>query len=62
MNIFIIQHNYSLNYLVVIDNNIVDVYKQIKHNYDEPDISFQPKHIFTGKSRICQFRRYKKET
>ena len=52
MNIFIIQHNFRHNYLVVIDNNIVNVYKY-RYNFGEPDISFQPKHIFVGKSRIC---------
>ena len=57
MNIFIIQYIFRHNYLVVIDNNIVNVYKY-KYKFDEPDISFQPKRIFIGKSKVCRMTEF----
>ena len=53
MNNFIIQHNYGSRLLVVIDNNVVYVYKYEKCKFDKPFLSFQAKNIFIGKSMIC---------
>ena len=52
MNIFMIQYNYRSKYLVVIDGDVY-VYKYGKCKFDHPFLSFQPKHIFIGKSKIC---------
>ena len=52
MNIFMIQHNYQSKYLVIIDGDVY-VYKYEKCKFDQPFLSFQPKHIFIGKSKIC---------
>ena len=47
-----IQYNYQSKYLVIIDRNVY-VYKYEKCKLDQPFLSFQPKHIFFGKSNIC---------
>ena len=52
MDIFMIQHNYRSKYLVKIDGD-VQVYKYEKCKLDQPFLSFQPKQIFIGKSRVC---------
>ena len=52
MDIFIIQYKYQSNYLVIIDGN-VNVYKYEKCKFDQPILSFEPKHIFFGKSKVC---------
>ena len=52
MDLFMIQYNYQSKYLVIIDGN-VNVYKYEKCKFDQPFLSFQPKHIFIGKSKIC---------
>ena len=52
MDIFMIQNNYRSKYLVVIDGDVY-VYKYEKSKFDQPFLSFQPKHIFFGKSRVC---------
>ena len=52
MDIFMIQHNYQSKYLVIIDGDVY-VYKYEKCKFDQPFLSFQPKHIFIGKSKIC---------
>ena len=50
MNIFMIQYNYQSKYLVIIDN-VVNVYKYEKRKFDQPFLTFQPKHVFIGKSQ-----------
>ena len=50
MNIFMIQHNYQSKYLVIIDS-VVSVYKYEKCKFDQPFLSYQPKHVFIGKSK-----------
>ena len=52
MDIFMIQYNYQSKYLVIIDGDVY-VYKYEKCKFDQPFLSFQPKHIFIGKSKIC---------
>ena len=47
-----IQYNYRSKHLVVIDGNVY-VYKYERCKLDQPFLSFQPKHIFIGKSKIC---------
>ena len=46
------QYNYRSKYLVVTDVDVY-VYKYEKCKFDQPFLSFQPKHIFTGKSKVC---------
>ena len=53
MDIFIIQYNYRSEYLVVIIDAIMYVYKYEKCKFDQPFLSCQPKHIFIGKSKNC---------
>ena len=48
-----IQYNYRSRYLVVIDGDVY-VYKYEKCKFDQPFLSFQPKHIFIGKSKVCE--------
>ena len=50
MNIFMMQHNYQSKYLVIIDS-VVNVYKYEKCKFDQPFLSYQPKHNFIGKSK-----------
>ena len=52
MDIYIIQYNYRSKFLVVIDGNVY-VYKYGKHEFEQQFLSFQPKHIFIGKSKVC---------
>ena len=52
MDIFMIQYNYESKCLVVIDGDVY-VYKYEKCKFDQPFLSFQPKHIFIGKSKVC---------
>ena len=52
MNIFMIQHIYQSKYLVIIDS-VVNVYKYEKCKFDRPFLSYQPKHVFNGKSKNC---------
>ena len=52
MDIFMIQDNYQSKYLVIIDGNVY-VYKYEKCKFDQPFLSFHPKQLFIGKSKIC---------
>ena len=47
MDIYIMQHNYRNKYLVVVDTNVY-VYKYDKYKFDQPFLSFKPKHFFIG--------------
>ena len=51
MDIYIMQHKYRNQYLVVIDGDVY-VYKYDKYKFDPPFLSFEPKHIFIGKSKV----------
>ena len=54
MDIYIMQYIYRSRYLVVINENAyVSVYKYEKYKFDQPFLSFQPKNIFIGESKIC---------
>ena len=46
------QYNYQSKYLVIIDGS-VNAYKYDKCKFDQPFLSFKPKHIFIGKSKVC---------
>ena len=46
------QHNYQSKYLVIIDS-VVNVYKYENCKFDQPFLSYQPKHFFIGKSKNC---------
>ena len=47
------QYNYRPRFLVVINGDDIIVYNYEKYKFDQPFISFQPKHIFIGKSEVC---------
>ena len=53
MDIFIVHYNYEDNYLVVIMDTSVYVYKYKICKFDPPLSSFQAKNIFIGKSKVC---------
>ena len=57
MDIFMIQYNYQSKYLVIIDGDVY-VYKYEKCKFDQPFLSFQPKHIFIGKSKFCSMTEF----
>ena len=46
------RYNYESKYLVIIDGSVY-VYEYEKCKFDQPFLSFQPKHIFIGKSKVC---------
>ena len=47
------QYIYRSKFLVIIDGGVY-VYKYEKSKIDQPFLSFQPKHIFIGKTKICE--------
>ena len=53
MDFFIMQHKYQSRYSVVIGGDVY-VYKYEMCNIDQSFLSFQPKHTFIGKSKICK--------
>ena len=53
MDIYILQYSYRYRYLVVVDSDVY-IYKYEKCKFDQPFLSFQPKHIFFGKSKVCE--------
>ena len=53
MDIFLMHYNYENNYLVVIIDTTVYVYKNKICKFDPPLISFQAKNVFIGKSKVC---------
>ena len=53
MDIFILHYNYRSKYLVVKNGDVVNVYKYEKFKFDEPFLSFTPKKVFIGKSKVC---------
>ena len=53
MDIFIMHYDYENKYLVVIIDSIVFVYKNKICKFDPPFLSFEPKHIFIGKWKVC---------
>ena len=57
LDIYIMQRNYQKNCLVVIDGDVY-VYKYDKYKSDPPFLSFKPKHVFIGKSKVCQMREF----
>ena len=52
-DIYIMHYNYENNYLVVIIDSIVYVYKNKICKFDPPLFSFQAKNVFIGKSKDC---------
>ena len=57
MDIFKKQYNYRNRYLVVIDGDVY-VYKNEKYKFDKPFLSFIPKHVFIGKSKVCEMTEF----
>ena len=57
MDFFIMQHNYRNRYSVVIDGDVY-VYKYEIYKFDRPFLSFKPKHIFIGKSKVCDMTEF----
>ena len=53
MDIFIMQQNFGNEYLVVIGGDVY-VCKYETCKIDKPFFSFKPKHIFIGKSKVCE--------
>ena len=51
------QHNYRNRYLVIIDGDVY-VYKYEKYKFDPPFISSKTKHIFIGKSKVCEMTEF----
>ena len=43
---------YRSEYLVVVDGDVY-VYKNENYKFDKPFLSFKPKHIFIGSSKVC---------
>ena len=52
-----IQYNNRFKYLVVIDGDVY-VYKYEKSKFDQPILSFKPKHNFIGKSKVCPMTQF----
>ena len=57
MDIFITQYNHRNRYLVIIDGDVY-VYKNEKYKFDAPFLSFKTKHIFIGKSKVCEMTKF----
>ena len=57
MDIVIIRYIYRNRYLVIIDGDVY-VYKDEKYKFDPPILSFKPKHIFIGKSKVCKMTEF----
>ena len=51
------QYNYQSKYLVIINGDVY-LYKYEKCKFDEPFLSFKPKHIFIGKSKVCELTQF----
>ena len=54
MDIYIMQYIYRKKYLVIIIDTNVYVCKNEKCKFDQPFLSFKPKHISIGKSKVCE--------
>ena len=57
MDTFMIQKKYQSKYLVIIDENVY-VYKYEKCKFDQPFLSFKPKHFFICKSKVCPMTQF----
>ena len=57
MDIFIQQYIYRNRYLVIIDGDVY-VYKNEKCKFDKPFLFLKPKHIFIGKSKVCEMTKF----
>ena len=57
MDIFMLQQNDRYKYLVAVDGDVY-VYIYGKYKFDKPFVSFKPKHIFVGKSKICDMTEF----
>ena len=52
-----IQYNYQSKFLVVKDGDVY-VYKYEICKFDQLILSFKPKHIFIGKSKVCPMTQF----
>ena len=57
MDICIMQYNYRNKYLVAIDGDVY-VYKYDKYKFGPPFLSFKPKQIFIGRSKVCDMTEF----
>ena len=57
MEVFIMQHIFSFIYLVVVNDGVY-VYKNEEFKFHLPFLSFQPKHIFIDKSKVCELTQF----
>ena len=57
MEILLMGYNYRLKYLVMMNGGVY-VYKYDKCKFDQPFLSFQAKHIFCGKSKVCRMTEF----
>ena len=57
MDISKLQYIYRNRFLVTIDGNVY-VYKYEKYKIDKPFLSFNPKHIFLAKSKVCEMTEF----
>ena len=57
MDFFIMQHSYRNRFLVVIDGDVY-VYKFQIFKFDKKFLSFKPKHIYIGKSKVCDMTNF----
>ena len=51
------QYNYRNKYLVVIDADVY-VYQYENCKFEQPFLSFKPKHVFIGKSKVCEMTEF----
>ena len=51
------QYIYRNRFSMVI-NGDVSVYRYEKYKFEQPFFSFQAKHIFIGKSRVCEMTEF----
>ena len=47
------QYNYRSSFLVVINGHVF-VCKNEEYKFEKPFFSFEPKHIFIGKAKVCE--------
>ena len=52
IDIYIMQHNYLAEYLVIADRDVLYVFKYENIEFDQPLMSFKQKHFFIGKSKV----------
>ena len=57
MDIFMMHYKYRSKFLVILVGGVY-VYKYQKCNFDQPFLSFHPKHILIGKSKCFEMTEF----